>query len=78
MHQEALTNPTKDIYEPQCTLNGGFVEIQCHGASNECWCVDQQGRELSGTRGTGPLECLGLGLYKVASAVHFVMICFRE
>ena len=73
MHQEALTNPTKDIYEPQCTLNGSFVEIQCHGASNECWCVDQQGRELSGTRGTGPLECLGLGLYKVAAVLCILL-----
>lgn len=63
MHEEALTNPTKDIYVPQCSFNGSFVDVQCHGASNECWCVDQQGDELTGTRSKGPLRCDGLGLF---------------
>lgn len=48
---------------PQCNRDGSFVEVQCHGPSNECWCVDKQGRELTGTRRTGPLKCVGLGLF---------------
>lgn len=41
------------------------MEVQCYGPSNECWCVDQEGSELKGTRRKGPLKCGGLGLFNV-------------
>ena len=62
MHQDALSSSEQDIYVPQCNLKGSFEEVQCHGSSNECWCVDQQGSELNGTRRKGPLKCTGLGV----------------
>ncbi|PFX15746.1 Equistatin [Stylophora pistillata] len=61
MHQEALRSRNKNTRVPQCKLDGSFEEVQCHGISDECWCVDQQGIEIAGTRRKGPLQCAGLG-----------------
>ena len=66
MHQDALSSSVQDIYVPQCNLDGSFEEVQCHGPSNGCWCVDQQGRELNGTRRKGPLKCTELGVLNLS------------
>ncbi|CAH1775402.1 unnamed protein product, partial [Owenia fusiformis] len=43
-------------YKPDCTENGEFEKIQCHGSV--CWCVDKQGRDITGTRGQiGEIQC---------------------
>ncbi|XP_051255191.1 LOW QUALITY PROTEIN: thyroglobulin [Dicentrarchus labrax] len=39
------------IFVPSCTPSGGFQEVQCRGG--ECWCVDPQGQEVSGSRTGG-------------------------
>ncbi|XP_071601251.1 nidogen-2 isoform X2 [Heliangelus exortis] len=53
-------SPRPDQYVPQCEAGGEFTPLQCHGDSGYCWCVDQNGREVQGTRsepGTTP-PCL--------------------
>ncbi|NWR37394.1 NID2 protein, partial [Tachuris rubrigastra] len=53
-------SPRRDQYVPQCDLQGHFTPLQCHGDSGYCWCVDESGREIQGTRsepGTTP-PCL--------------------
>ena len=41
-------------YVPACdTETGDYEEIQCYGDSGYCWCVNQFGEEVEGTR-TGP------------------------
>ncbi|XP_075283321.1 nidogen-2 [Opisthocomus hoazin] len=42
--------PRHDQYVPQCDAGGEFAPLQCHGDSGYCWCVDQSGREIQGTR----------------------------
>ncbi|OWK09497.1 NID2 [Cervus elaphus hippelaphus] len=42
--------PRDDQYVPQCEGLGHFTPLQCHGKSDFCWCVDQDGREVQGTR----------------------------
>uniref|UniRef100_A0A673FYD1 Nidogen 2a (osteonidogen) n=1 Tax=Sinocyclocheilus rhinocerous TaxID=307959 RepID=A0A673FYD1_9TELE len=37
-------------YLPQCDSAGEFNPVQCYGDSSYCWCVDQNGREVPGTR----------------------------
>ncbi|CAB1331311.1 unnamed protein product [Coregonus sp. 'balchen'] len=37
-------------YLPQCDPQGQFNPVQCYGHSSYCWCVDQDGREVAGTR----------------------------
>ncbi|KYO47226.1 nidogen-1 [Alligator mississippiensis] len=52
--------PREDQYVPQCDAAGSFSPLQCHGNSGFCWCVDEHGREIHGTRsepGTAP-PCL--------------------
>uniref|UniRef100_K1PLL5 Nidogen-2 n=1 Tax=Magallana gigas TaxID=29159 RepID=K1PLL5_MAGGI len=45
-------NTTVDAYRPKCTLNGEYEPLQCHRRmfNKECWCVDQLGNEVTGTR----------------------------
>uniref|UniRef100_A0A8C5NK91 Nidogen 2 n=1 Tax=Junco hyemalis TaxID=40217 RepID=A0A8C5NK91_JUNHY len=53
-------SPRGDQYVPQCEPSGDFAPLQCHGDSGYCWCVEQSGREIPGTRsepGTTP-PCL--------------------
>ncbi|NXE82195.1 NID2 protein, partial [Cochlearius cochlearius] len=43
-------SPRGDQYVPQCEAGGEFTPLQCHGDSGYCWCVDESGREIQGTR----------------------------
>ncbi|XP_031582758.2 thyroglobulin [Oreochromis aureus] len=38
---------------PHCTEDGRFRPVQCSGRGQECWCVDADGREVTGTRTSG-------------------------
>ncbi|CAL9688125.1 unnamed protein product [Knipowitschia caucasica] len=42
--------PPVGQYIPTCDQMGGYVPMQCHHSIGECWCVDQSGREIPGTR----------------------------
>ncbi|XP_077462107.1 uncharacterized protein nid2a isoform X4 [Stigmatopora argus] len=42
--------PEPQQYLPQCEPDGQFSPVQCYGETNYCWCVDQDGREVPGTR----------------------------
>ncbi|KAM9327748.1 nidogen-2 isoform 2-T2 [Pholidichthys leucotaenia] len=43
-------NPGPQHYVPQCEPDGEFSPVQCYGETTYCWCVDQDGREVPGTR----------------------------
>lgn len=51
LHQASeLGVPARQKYIAQCDdRDGSFKPVQC-GPENACWCVDQSGNELSGTR----------------------------
>ncbi|OXB72825.1 UNVERIFIED_CONTAM: hypothetical protein H355_011349 [Colinus virginianus] len=53
-------SPRGDQYVPQCDARGHFTPLQCHGDSGYCWCVDESGREIQGTRSEpgSPPPCL--------------------
>uniref|UniRef100_A0A3B3BBI9 Thyroglobulin type-1 domain-containing protein n=1 Tax=Oryzias melastigma TaxID=30732 RepID=A0A3B3BBI9_ORYME len=45
---------------PQCDSDGRYRQLQCHGSTGYCWCVDSSGQERQGTRtppGTTPTDC---------------------
>ncbi|XP_062270701.1 nidogen-2 [Scomber scombrus] len=42
--------PEPQQYLPQCEQDGQFSPVQCYSESTYCWCVDQDGREVPGTR----------------------------
>ncbi|XP_032413700.1 thyroglobulin isoform X1 [Xiphophorus hellerii] len=41
---------TKQEEVPHCLEDGSFRSVQCGGRSQECWCVDSEGQEVTGTR----------------------------
>ncbi|XP_044149630.1 thyroglobulin [Bufo gargarizans] len=45
---EACENRPDGTFVPRCTKDGRYEEIQC--SMSECWCVNEQGREIQGTR----------------------------
>ena len=47
-------------YIPKCTETGEYEKMQClYGNVGECWCVNEDGEELAGTRqkGKGRPDC---------------------
>lgn len=60
-------SPRGDQYVPQCEAGGHFAPLQCHGDSGYCWCVDESGREIQGTRSEPgsppPCKRRALGLF---------------
>lgn len=66
---------------PRCKLDGQYEEVQCQGSTGECWCVDQDGKELPGNRTTEPVKCPILGwclnewcIFHVGLVVEFVLM----
>nr|CAD7194476.1 unnamed protein product [Timema douglasi] len=58
--------PARQMYTPQCNNHDGSFElVQCHPQTRQCWCVDQSGEEVPGTRAPpdvqpsckAPVEC---------------------
>lgn len=51
LHQASeLGIPARQKYIAQCDSNdGSWIKIQC-GPGNTCWCIDDSGNEISGTR----------------------------
>ncbi|XP_063817529.1 testican-2 [Pseudophryne corroboree] len=45
------------VFIPSCDEDGYYRKMQCDQASGECWCVDQHGSELTGTRIHGNPDC---------------------
>lgn len=55
----------------KCKANGDYEEIQCDDKSKECWCADQNGYEITGTRTTGSIKCPAIGkLFFYGGYIH--------
>ena len=54
--------PIVGAFVPSCKLNGGYEEVQCHGSTGFCWCVDKLGNEIQGTRTRGEPNCTLSGM----------------
>ncbi|KAG8544782.1 hypothetical protein GDO81_021862, partial [Engystomops pustulosus] len=48
MESEACEKRPEGVFVPSCTKDGRYEETRC--SMSECWCVDEQGREIQGTR----------------------------
>ncbi|MFT7806148.1 nidogen-1-like [Arapaima gigas] len=56
--------PHLGLYVPECDEVGNYKPMQCRTSTGECWCVDRNGLEISGTRmgpGDTPM-CLDTGV----------------
>uniref|UniRef100_A0A8C4HZI0 SPARC (osteonectin), cwcv and kazal like domains proteoglycan 2 n=1 Tax=Dicentrarchus labrax TaxID=13489 RepID=A0A8C4HZI0_DICLA len=45
------------IYIPSCDEDGYYRKVQCDQSRGECWCVDQHGGEMMGSRIHGNPDC---------------------
>ena len=45
------------VFMPGCRPDGSYVPEQCDASIGQCWCVDQNGNELAGTRVNGSPLC---------------------
>lgn len=45
------------VFIPSCDEDGYYRKMQCDQGSGDCWCVDQLGLELTGTRMHGSPDC---------------------
>lgn len=45
--------PAVGQYVPTCDGYGAYEPTQCHASAGQCWCVDDSGVEILGSR-TGP------------------------
>ncbi|XP_078366590.1 uncharacterized protein LOC144650724 isoform X3 [Oculina patagonica] len=64
--------PIVGAFLPSCKLNGDYEEVQCHGSTGFCWCVNKLGNEIQGTRTRGEPNCTlsarnGVGAGKVGT-----------
>ena len=48
---------------PQCQEDGSYYPVQCT-TGWDCWCVDDDGREIIGSRGRGWPDCEQTGKCK--------------
>ena len=64
--RESGRQPSVGAYIPQCTPDGEYIPRQCHGSTGHCWCVNEDGEELVGSRrgpGQGDVVCDAIGKY---------------
>jgi len=49
--------PVVGLHLPECKEDGGYSAVQCHMTSGYCWCVDELGNEVQGSRKNGRPSC---------------------
>lgn len=60
--QKRLSSLQLGHFAPKCKSSGRYRDVQCYRKSGYCWCVDEYGKELMGTRVTGiPICSLATG-----------------
>lgn len=58
-------SPPLGTYVPSCNPDGSYNEVQCHAFTGICWCVNEKGHEILGTKNWGSSQCLRRGNIRV-------------
>ncbi len=53
------SGPQAVSYVPRCELDGSFSQVQCWGDGDDvqCWCVNDEGHLIDGTRSKETPDC---------------------
>uniref|UniRef100_A0A8C6UEQ4 CD74 molecule, major histocompatibility complex, class II invariant chain a n=1 Tax=Neogobius melanostomus TaxID=47308 RepID=A0A8C6UEQ4_9GOBI len=58
--REASSGPRRGMlgsYRPQCDEQGNYRPMQCWHSTRQCWCVDENGTPIEGSKTQGHLDC---------------------
>ena len=50
--EKKISKNEKDMFSPECESDGRYKSVQCFTHAHygtRCWCVDENGREISGS-----------------------------
>ena len=50
--EKKISKSQKDMFSPECQPDGSYNPVQCFAHAHygtRCWCVDVNGREISGS-----------------------------
>ena len=55
------SKPKDGLFMPDCDSDGAYNPVQCLQSNGPCWCVDESGHEVPGTRTDKgkPVDCKG-------------------
>ena len=56
---------------PDCEDDGSYTAMQCWASTGYCWCVDEDGIEITGTSlgpGEGTPNCYGVNIFEYKQA----------
>lgn len=53
---------------PNCRSDGSYNPVQCEGSTPYCWCVNENGHEIPGTKELGQPKCKDIS--KSSYAIH--------
>ena len=78
LHKEAvrrarnLGTEGSKVQIPVCDQQGDFNPIQCDLITSKCWCVDEMGFEVPGTRAAARdlVNCTGLSQASLGTRFH--------
>lgn len=50
------------VFSPECNEDASFKTVQCQTSTGYCWCVDNRGNEIWGTKIRGKPNCTDIGM----------------
>ena len=63
--------PLLGAFMPQCNEDGSYKEVQCHGSTGYCWCVDKNGNKKEGTEVRSKRPKCGKGMQMLLICVSW-------
>lgn len=78
LSSQASANGLVGAYVPQRNEDGSFKAEQCWGSTGYCWCVDEYGKEIPGTKIRGKPDCSKKGNWLILRSSRKLLISFTN